>query len=58
MATRDPFYVAPAAVRACKRSKGVVAVKAAGYKPGDPPPFYRTWCSRKNTLLVNLYKER
>lgn len=28
----------------------------AGWAAGDPPPFYRTWGSKKGSVLVQLYR--
>lgn len=31
----------------------------AGFRPGDPPPFYRVWvpAGRRPRCFVNLYRE-
>lgn len=30
----------------------------AGFVSGDPPPFYRTWGSRRGSVMVRLYRDR
>lgn len=32
-------------------------LEKAGYRPGDPPPFYRTWGSSRGGVFVRLYRE-
>jgi len=32
-------------------------LEAAGIDPHGPVPFYRTWGSRRGSVLVRLYKE-
>ena len=30
----------------------------AGWQPGEPPPFYRVWGSRKGGLVARLYRQQ
>lgn len=31
-------------------------LQAAGFAPGDPAPFYRTWASTRGGLRARLYR--
>lgn len=33
-------------------------LKRAGYEGTDPPPFYRTWGTKRGGVFVRLYRER
>lgn len=32
-------------------------LRAAGFRPGEPPPFYRVWGRGRGSVLVRLYRE-
>jgi hypothetical protein len=32
-------------------------LRAAGYEPGGPVPFYRVWGTKRGGVFVRLYRE-
>jgi hypothetical protein len=32
-------------------------LEALGFKPAEPPPYYRVWPGRRRTVIVQLYRE-
>ena len=33
-------------------------LRAAGFDPSDPSPFYRVWGTRSGGVFIRLYRER